>query len=57
MREISEIISILKEFYSISGFRVSIHDLECNEIYAYPPKLSEILRKNAADRKHKAKMP
>lgn len=45
MREISEIISILKEFYSISGFRVSIHDLECNEIYAYPPRLSEFCEK------------
>ncbi len=35
-----EIIPVLKEFYRISGFRVSIHDLEYNEIYAYPQRLS-----------------
>ena len=45
MRDTAEIISILKEFYNISGFRVSIHDLECNEIYAYPPMLSDFCRK------------
>ncbi len=36
----TEIISVLKEFHRISGFRISIHDLEYNEIYAYPQKLS-----------------
>lgn len=41
----SEIISILKEFYCISGFRVSIHDTEYNEIYAYPPQISSFCQK------------
>lgn len=31
-----EIISILKDFYNISGIRISIHDTEFNEIYSYP---------------------
>ncbi len=31
---------ILREFHKISGFRVSIHDTEFNEIYAYPKSLS-----------------
>ncbi len=44
MRDTAEIISILKEFYSISGFRISIHDLEHNEIYAYPPRISEFCK-------------
>ena len=35
-----EINNILREFYKISGFRISIHDPEFNEIYAYPQKLS-----------------
>lgn len=39
MKEI-EIIPALKEFYRISGFRVSIHDLDYNEIYAYPESRS-----------------
>lgn len=38
--ENTEIIPILKEFFQISGFRISIHDLEYNEIYAYPQSLS-----------------
>ena len=37
-----EIIDILREFYKVSGFRVSIHDTEFNEIYAYPQKISPI---------------
>ena len=28
--------SILKDFYDISGIRISIHDTEFNEIYSYP---------------------
>ncbi len=35
-----EINNILREFHKISGFRISIHDPEFNEIYAYPQKLS-----------------
>ena len=31
-----EINSILKDFYDISGIRISIHDSEFNEIYSYP---------------------
>lgn len=31
-----EINSILKDFYNISGIRISIHDTEFNEIYSYP---------------------
>ena len=28
--------SILKDFYDVSGIRISIHDTEFNEIYSYP---------------------
>lgn len=31
-----EIKSILKDFYNVSGIRISIHDTEFNEIYSYP---------------------
>ena len=34
MREIIEINSILKDFYDVSGIRISIHDTEFNEIYS-----------------------
>lgn len=40
MKNSLEINNILREFYKISGFRISIHDTEFNEIYAYPQKLS-----------------
>ncbi len=40
MKNEIEISTILKEFYNVSGFRVSIHDAEFNEIYAYPKELS-----------------
>ncbi len=40
MQNSLEINNILREFYKISGFRISIHDTEFNEIYAYPQKLS-----------------
>lgn len=36
MREVIEINSILKDFYNVSGIRISIHDTEFNEIYSYP---------------------
>ncbi len=39
MRSSPEITEVLREFYRISGFRISIHDTEFNEIYAYPQKL------------------
>lgn len=35
-----EINDILREFHKVSGFRISIHDTEFNEIYAYPERLS-----------------
>ena len=40
MQNSLEINNILREFYKISGFRISIHDTEFNEIYAYPQSLS-----------------
>lgn len=40
MKNPLDISTILKEFYMISGFRISIHDAEFNEIYAYPENLS-----------------
>lgn len=41
MKDSLEITTILKEFYMISGFRISIHDAEFNEIFAYPAELSQ----------------
>ena len=40
MKNALEINNILREFHKISGFRISIHDTEFNELYAYPQKLS-----------------
>ncbi len=40
MRQEIEINSILKDFYKISGSRISIHDSEFNEIYSYPSEAS-----------------
>ncbi len=40
MKNSLEIKELLREFYKISGFRISIHDTEFNEIYAYPQELS-----------------
>ena len=40
MVEIIDINSILKDFYNISGIRISIHDAEFNEIYSYPKEAS-----------------
>ncbi len=39
-----EIKSILKDFYSISGIRISIHDTEFNEIYSYPADATPFCR-------------
>ncbi len=40
MRDNSDMIAILKDFHMISGFRISIHDLDFKEICAYPSKTS-----------------
>ena len=51
MRQEIEINSILKNFYKISGIRISIHDSEFNEIYSYPSESSlfcKTLQNNAA---------
>lgn len=40
MKSSIEITNILREFHKISGFRVSIHNTEFHELYAYPQKLS-----------------
>ena len=39
-----EIPAILKEFHTVSGFRISIHDADFNEICAYPTDLSPYCR-------------
>lgn len=36
MQEKIEIKKIMKDFYDISGIRISLHDAEFNEIYSYP---------------------
>lgn len=49
MSQNMELYSVLKDFYRISGIRVSIHDTEFHEIYAYPAALSpycECLQEN-----------
>ncbi|MBO5211684.1 MAG: PocR ligand-binding domain-containing protein [Clostridia bacterium] len=51
MRQEIEINSILKNFYNISGIRISIHDSEFNEIYSYPDEAScfcKTLQNNAS---------
>lgn len=40
MENTLQINDILREFHRISGFRISIHDTDFNEIYAYPKCLS-----------------
>ena len=32
-----EIISVLYELHKVTGFRMSLHDVDCNEVAAYPP--------------------
>ena len=54
MKNSLEIQTILKEFYTISGFRISIHDAEFNEIYAYPSELSpfcSVIQRDTKNRK------
>lgn len=36
MKNRIEILEILRDLHKVSGFRVSIHDADCKEIYAYP---------------------
>lgn len=36
-----ELITILKELHNISGFRISVYDVDLNEICAYPKELSK----------------
>lgn len=45
MPDYNDITAILRDFYNISGFRVSVHDTECNEVYSYPEKISPFCRK------------
>ena len=40
MRKEIEINEILKNFYEISGIRISIHDAEFNELYSYPTEIA-----------------
>ena len=54
MKNRIEIMSILKEFHAISGFRISIHDADFNEVYAYPQDLSpfcHIIQQKDSERK------
>lgn len=44
MKQSIGIYEVLKDFYNISGIRVSIHDTEFNEIYSYPSALSPYCR-------------
>ena len=44
MLETLRINSILKDFYAISGIRISLHDTEFNEIFSYPKEPSEFCR-------------
>lgn len=39
-----EIMRILKDFHHVSGFRVSIHDADFREIYAYPARVHAFCR-------------
>lgn len=50
-----EIETILKEFYNITGFRVSIYDANFNEIHAYPKQLSPYCTIIQNDKKNKLK--
>ena len=51
MQNSIEIKSILKDFYTVSGIRISIHDTEFNEIYSYPAEATpfcKYLQQNSA---------
>lgn len=40
MKDSPDVMFILKELHKISGFRISVHDMEFREIAAYPEELS-----------------
>lgn len=40
-----DVMSLIKDLYNISGARVSVHDANGNELYAYPFKLSPFCEK------------
>lgn len=44
MGQDAQIVSLLKDFYRVSGIRVSIHDTEFHEIYSYPRELTPFCR-------------
>lgn len=41
MKETISLETVLKELHSISGFRISVHDIHCKEIASYPKALSK----------------
>ena len=45
MRKEIEINEILKNFYEISGIRISIHDAEFNELYSYPTEIAPFCKR------------
>lgn len=49
----SNILSVLKALHEVSGFRISLHDMDFNEKAAYPEKISPfcaLIQKNPAAR-------
>ena len=44
MQEVIEIYSVLKDFYKISGMKISIYDTEFNLIYTYPKAHTEFCK-------------
>ena len=44
MRDTVDVNAILKDFYLVSGIRISIHDEEFNEIYSYPSEHNPFCR-------------
>lgn len=44
MTEQIELITVLKELHNISGFRISVHDTDYNEISAYPKELTSFCK-------------
>jgi len=49
LAEKDEIISVLKDFYEISGFRISIHDIDFEEIFSYPSQISSFCKRIQQD--------
>lgn len=44
MKTKNDIISVLKDFYNVSGFRISVYDTDFKEIYCYPKDISPFCR-------------